>query len=94
MDALVAKPKSIFDEEDLVVEHGLNIARNIGSARAIPFDPERQREKTCSKVCAAASIHPAFRANWRRSLTMVPALPACLSDQRRLWCCMARMIRW
>lgn len=53
MDALVAKPKSL-GEEDLVA-HGLNIARNIGSP-GYPFDPERQREKTLKSV--RRSVYP------------------------------------
>lgn len=53
MDALVAKPKSL-DEDDLV-EHGLNIAKNIGSP-GYPPNPERVRERTIKSV--RRSVYP------------------------------------
>ena len=53
MEALVA-PLNSLEEEDLVA-HGLNIARNIGSP-GYPFDPERQREKTLRSV--RRSVYP------------------------------------
>lgn len=54
MDALVAKPKSL-DEEDLVA-HGLNIARNIGSP-GFPLDEERTRERSLKSI--RRSVYPA-----------------------------------
>lgn len=54
MDALIA-PLKAMDEESLV-EHGLNIARNIGSP-GFPFDPEQQREKVLRNV--RRSVYPA-----------------------------------
>lgn len=53
MEALVAPLKSL-DEEDLVA-HGLNIARNIGSP-GYPLDPERVRERTIKSV--RRSVYP------------------------------------
>ena len=47
MDALIAPLKGM--DEDTLVEHGLNIARNIGSP-GYPFDPERQRERVLRGV--------------------------------------------
>jgi pimeloyl-ACP methyl ester carboxylesterase len=54
MDALVA-PLAAMDEETLVA-HGLNIARNIGSP-GFPFDPQQQREKVLKNV--RRSVYPA-----------------------------------
>lgn len=54
MDALIA-PLTAMDEETLVA-HGLNIARNIGSP-GFPFDPEAQREKVLRNV--RRSVYPA-----------------------------------
>ncbi|MDZ4271788.1 MAG: alpha/beta fold hydrolase [Erythrobacter sp.] len=54
MDALIA-PLAAMDEETLVA-HGLNIARNIGSP-GFPFDPEAQREKVLRNV--RRSVYPA-----------------------------------
>ena len=54
MDALVAPLKGL-DEETLVA-HGLNIAKNIGSA-GFPFDPEEQRERVLKNM--RRSVYPA-----------------------------------
>ncbi|MDZ4138434.1 MAG: alpha/beta fold hydrolase [Erythrobacter sp.] len=54
MDALIA-PLAAMDEETLVA-HGLNVARNIGSP-GFPFDPEAQREKVLRNV--RRSVYPA-----------------------------------
>ncbi len=54
MDALIA-PLAGMDEETLVA-HGLNIARNIGSP-GFPFDPDQQREKVLRNV--RRSVYPA-----------------------------------
>ena len=54
MDALIA-PLAGTDEETLVA-HGLNIARNIGSP-GFPFDPQQQREKVLRNV--RRSVYPA-----------------------------------
>jgi len=54
MDALIA-PLAGMDEETLVA-HGLNIARNIGSP-GFPFDPQQQREKVLKNV--RRSVYPA-----------------------------------
>jgi len=54
MEALVAPLKSL-DEEDLVA-HGLNIARNIGSP-GYPLDVKRNRERTLKNV--RRSVYPA-----------------------------------
>lgn len=54
MDALIA-PLQGTDEETLVA-HGLNIARNIGSP-GFPFDPQQQREKVLRNV--RRSVYPA-----------------------------------
>ncbi|MDC8755536.1 alpha/beta hydrolase [Erythrobacter sp. sf7] len=54
MEALIAPLKSM-DEESLVA-HGLNIAKNIGSP-GFPFDPEQQREKVLRNV--RRSVYPA-----------------------------------
>lgn len=53
MDALIAPLKGM--DEDTLVEHGLNIARNIGSP-GYPFDPEQQREKVLRSV--RRSVYP------------------------------------
>lgn len=53
MQALTAPLKSL--DEEVVVEHGLNVARNIGSP-GFPFDPERQREKVLRGV--RRSVYP------------------------------------
>jgi len=53
MDALIAPLKSM--EEEALVEHGLNIARNIGSP-GFPFDPEQQREKVLRNI--RRSVYP------------------------------------
>ncbi len=54
MDALVA-PVTSLKEEDLV-EHGINIQRNIGSP-GYPPDPDRQRERVRASV--RRSVYPA-----------------------------------
>lgn len=54
MDALIA-PLAALDEETLVA-HGLNVARNIGSP-GFPFDPEQQRERVLRNV--RRSVYPA-----------------------------------
>ncbi|MDZ4274599.1 MAG: alpha/beta fold hydrolase [Erythrobacter sp.] len=54
MDALIA-PLAAMDEETLVA-HGLNIARNIGSP-GFPFDPEAPRAKVLRNV--RRSVYPA-----------------------------------
>jgi pimeloyl-ACP methyl ester carboxylesterase len=54
MQALIAPLKGM--DEDTLVEHGLNIARHIGSP-GFPFDPERQRERTLRNV--RRSVYPA-----------------------------------
>lgn len=54
MEALIA-PITSMDEESLVA-HGLNIARNIGSP-GFPFDPEQQRERVLKNV--RRSVYPA-----------------------------------
>ena len=54
MEALIAPLKGM-DEESLVA-HGLNIAKNIGSP-GFPFDPEQQREKVLRNV--RRSVYPA-----------------------------------
>lgn len=54
IDALVA-PLAALDEET-VVAHGMNIARNIGSP-GYPFDPEQQRERVLRNV--RRSVYPA-----------------------------------
>ncbi|MEE4199697.1 alpha/beta fold hydrolase [Erythrobacter sp.] len=53
IDALTKPLPSL--EEEAVVEHGLNIARNIGSP-GYPFDHERQRERTLTNV--RRSVYP------------------------------------
>lgn len=53
MNALIAPLKNM-DEETLVA-HGLNIARNIGSP-GFPFDPERQRERVLRSI--RRSVYP------------------------------------
>ena len=54
MNALIAPITSM--EEESLVEHGLNIARNIGSP-GFPFDPQRQRERVLRSV--RRSVYPA-----------------------------------
>lgn len=54
MEALIAPLASM--EEDAVVAHGLNIAKNIGSP-GFPFDPEQQRERVLKNV--RRSVYPA-----------------------------------
>lgn len=54
MEALIAPLKGM-DEETLVA-HGLNIARNIGSP-GFPFDPDFQRERVLKNV--RRSVYPA-----------------------------------
>lgn len=54
MEALVAPLKGM-DEETLVA-HGLNIAKNIGSA-GFPFDPAEQRERVLKNM--RRSVYPA-----------------------------------
>lgn len=54
MEALIAPLKGM-DEETLVA-HGLNIAKNIGSP-GFPFDPEAQREKVLKNI--RRSVYPA-----------------------------------
>jgi pimeloyl-ACP methyl ester carboxylesterase len=51
--ALIAPLKGM--DEDTLVEHGLNIARNIGSP-GYPFDPAQQREKVLRTV--RRSVYP------------------------------------
>lgn len=53
MNALIAPLKSL--DEDSLVEHGLNISRNIGSPGFQP-DPERQRERVLRTV--RRSVYP------------------------------------
>lgn len=54
MNALIAPLKGM--DEETLVEHGLNIARNIGSP-GFPFDPEQQRAKVLRNV--RRSVYPA-----------------------------------
>lgn len=54
MDALIA-PLASLDEE-VVVAHGLNVAKNIGSP-GYPFDPEAQRERVLMNI--RRSVYPA-----------------------------------
>ncbi|WP_252259660.1 alpha/beta fold hydrolase [Erythrobacter aurantius] len=53
IEALTAPLKSL--DEDVVVEHGINIGRNIGSP-GFPPDPERQRERVLARV--RRSVYP------------------------------------
>jgi pimeloyl-ACP methyl ester carboxylesterase len=53
MDALIAPLKGM-DEETLVA-HGLNIARNIGSP-GFPFDPDQQRDRVLRNI--RRSVYP------------------------------------
>ena len=53
MEALIAPLKGM--DEETLVEHGLNIARNIGSP-GFPFDPEQQRERVLRNV--RRSVYP------------------------------------
>jgi pimeloyl-ACP methyl ester carboxylesterase len=54
MQALIAPITSM--EEESLVAHGLNIAKNIGSP-GFPFDPEAQRERVLRNV--RRSVYPA-----------------------------------
>jgi pimeloyl-ACP methyl ester carboxylesterase len=54
MEALIAPLKAM--DEETIVAHGLNIARNIGSP-GFPFDPEQQRERVLKNV--RRSVYPA-----------------------------------
>jgi pimeloyl-ACP methyl ester carboxylesterase len=54
MEALIAPLTSM--EEEALIAHGLNIARNIGSP-GFPFDPEQQRERVLNNV--RRSVYPA-----------------------------------
>lgn len=54
MEALTA-PVPSLEDEDALVEHGLYVARNIGSP-AYPFDTERQRERVRKNV--RRSVYP------------------------------------
>jgi pimeloyl-ACP methyl ester carboxylesterase len=54
MGALIAPLKGM--DEDTLIEHGLNIVRNIGSP-GFPFDPEEQRAKVLRNV--RRSVYPA-----------------------------------
>ena len=54
MEALIAPITSM--EEESLVAHGLNIARNIGSP-GFPFDPEQQRERVLLNM--RRSVYPA-----------------------------------
>ena len=54
IDALVAPIQSM--EEESLIAHGLNIARNIGSP-GYPFDPEQQRERVLLNM--RRSVYPA-----------------------------------
>ncbi len=54
MQALIAPITSM--EEESLVAHGLNIAKNIGSP-GFPFDPEQQRERVLRNV--RRSVYPA-----------------------------------
>jgi pimeloyl-ACP methyl ester carboxylesterase len=54
MEALIAPITSM--EEESLVAHGLNIAKNIGSP-GFPFDPEAQRERVLRNV--RRSVYPA-----------------------------------
>jgi pimeloyl-ACP methyl ester carboxylesterase len=54
MEALIAPITSM--EEESLVAHGLNIAKNIGSP-GFPFDPDQQRERVLKNV--RRSVYPA-----------------------------------
>jgi pimeloyl-ACP methyl ester carboxylesterase len=54
MEALIAPLKSM--EEESLVAHGLNVAKNIGSP-GFPFDPEAQRERVLRNI--RRSVYPA-----------------------------------
>ncbi|MCZ8135144.1 MAG: alpha/beta hydrolase [Porphyrobacter sp.] len=54
MQALIAPITSM--EEESLVAHGLNIAKNIGSP-GFPFDPEQQRERVLRNI--RRSVYPA-----------------------------------
>lgn len=53
MEALTAPLTSM--EEEALVAHGINVAKNIGSP-GFPFDPDRQREKVLKNV--RRSVYP------------------------------------
>lgn len=53
MDALIAPLKAM--DEETIVEHGLNVARNIGSP-GFPFDPVQQRERVLKNI--RRSVYP------------------------------------
>ncbi len=54
MEALIAPLKGM--DEETIVAHGLNVARNIGSP-GFPFDPEQQRERVLKNI--RRSVYPA-----------------------------------
>lgn len=54
MEALIAPLANL--EEETVVAHGLNVAKNIGSP-GYPFDPEQQRERVLRMI--RRSVYPA-----------------------------------
>ena len=54
MEALTA-PVPSTEDEDALVEHGLYVARNIGSP-GYPFDPDRQRERVRTNI--RRSVYP------------------------------------
>ncbi|HSJ78750.1 MAG TPA: alpha/beta hydrolase [Erythrobacter sp.] len=54
MEALIAPLKAM--DEETIVAHGLNVARNIGSP-GFPFDPEQQRERVLKNI--RRSVYPA-----------------------------------
>lgn len=54
MEALIAPLKGM--DEETLVEHGLNIVRNIGSP-GFPFDPDAQRERVLKNI--RRSVYPA-----------------------------------
>lgn len=54
MEALIAPLKAM--DEETIVAHGLNVARNIGSP-GFPFDPDAQRERVLKNI--RRSVYPA-----------------------------------
>lgn len=54
MEALIAPLTSM--EEEALIAHGLNIAKNIGSP-GFPFDPDQQRERVLKNI--RRSVYPA-----------------------------------